>query len=131
MSVNATAAPKVRRAAPTSLKVRLHLNDGTVYSAKPLPAGVPGTTVVRVQKLDAKGLPSGDPYDVGFHEGMHGCECLGWLRWRRPCRHMKMLAAIGMLPPLPAPAAARPAPGPEAPASGEAQPESIPEVASG
>jgi hypothetical protein len=50
-------------------------------------------------------------YDVSIDaEGHPACECRGWLRWHKPCRHLRTLAAAGMieLPPPNKPAQQEP-----------------------
>ena len=56
----------------------------------------------RFLKRDTKGKVTAN-YDV--HVNAHGaeCECKGYLRWKRPCKHIKTLVAAGMIPPLAAP----------------------------
>jgi hypothetical protein len=37
-------------------------------------------------------------YDVALHHNGHiSCECLGFLHYQRPCRHIRCLRAAGML----------------------------------
>jgi hypothetical protein len=42
--------------------------------------------------------PGGNTYCTGITaDGSPSCECKGWLTYRRPCRHLRMLRAAGML----------------------------------
>jgi hypothetical protein len=43
---------------------------------------------------------AGDRTTYDVHLGEHGaeCECKGFLRWRKPCKHIKTLVAAGMFP---------------------------------
>jgi len=47
--------------------------------------------------------PDGETYDVRqMADGYCECECQGFLRWRTPCKHIRMLKAAGMFDETPA-----------------------------
>lgn len=50
----------------------------------------------RLKKLSQLGDPLA-VYDVRLAAHGPECDCLGWLRWQRPCKHIKTLVAMGML----------------------------------
>jgi hypothetical protein len=136
MSTATTPARGTRRAAPTCFKCRLILPDQS-YSLTPLrPDPGVAKAAFRLHKLSEDGRKTvGDSYDVSFHDDSgHQCQCLGWLRWHK-CRHVRMLIALGLLPPLPESKPAeesKPTPGPEVPVLPDAKPEPEPgEVAGG
>jgi hypothetical protein len=75
--------------------------EGVAYTVVPLkPDPGVASKAYRFLKRDTKGRVTVN-YDV--HVNGHGpeCECKGFLRWRRPCKHIKTLAAAGMIPALP------------------------------
>jgi hypothetical protein len=76
--------------------------EATPYEVVPLkPDPAVATRAYRVIKRDAQGKVAAT-YDVSLSaEGYLACECKGFLRWQRPCRHMRCLSAAGMLPALP------------------------------
>jgi hypothetical protein len=79
--------------------------EGVAYTIIPLkPDPEVASRAYRFLKRDGRGRATVN-YDV--HVNGHGpeCECKGFLRWRKPCKHIKTLAAAGMIPPLPDPAA--------------------------
>ncbi len=39
----------------------------------------------------------GASYDVHLDEHGPHCECLGYLRWNRPCKHIRTLQGAGMI----------------------------------
>ena len=39
-------------------------------------------------------------YDVQLNGHGPECECKGFLRWRKPCKHILCLVAAGMFPPI-------------------------------
>jgi hypothetical protein len=76
--------------------------EGVPYTVIPLkPDPQVASRAYRFLKRDGKGRVTAN-YDV--HLNGHGpqCECKGFLRWKKPCKHIKTLAAAGMIPPLPA-----------------------------
>jgi hypothetical protein len=75
--------------------------EGVAYSVLPLhPDPGVATRAYRLTRRDAKGKVV-SAYDVSLSpEGHVACECKGFLRWQRPCKHIRCLAAAGMLPPL-------------------------------
>jgi hypothetical protein len=76
--------------------------EGVAYQVIPLkPDPQVASKAYRFIKRDSRGRLTAN-YDV--HLDAHGpqCECKGYLRWKRPCKHIKTLAAAGMIPPLPA-----------------------------
>jgi hypothetical protein len=86
--------------------------EGVAYTVIPLkPDPAVASKAYRLTKRDARGRVTAC-YDV--HVNGHGpeCECKGYLRWRKPCKHIKTLVAAGMIPePQPAaPPAANPQP---------------------
>ena len=36
-------------------------------------------------------------YDVHVNEHGAHCECLGFLRWNKPCKHIRVLQAAGII----------------------------------
>src|SRR5262245_22726601 len=72
--------------------------EGVAYQVIPLKPEAPvASRAYRFIKRDKKGRVTAN-YDV--HVNGHGpeCECKGFLRWRRPCKHIRTLAAAGMIP---------------------------------
>jgi hypothetical protein len=116
-SAAAPAPAKRRRPPRNTFRIRF-LIEGAWYSVLPLrPDPAVARKAYRMAKFDPKGRVT-DEYDVSISaEGHPACECKGWLRWQKPCRHLRTLAAAGMLelPTAPATAAS-----PEAPLKEEA-----------
>jgi hypothetical protein len=79
--------------------------EGAPYSVLPLkPDTGVAVKAFRLTRRDARGRVR-SCYDVSLSpEGHVACECKGWLRWLKPCKHIRCLVAAGMFPPLPAPA---------------------------
>jgi hypothetical protein len=107
----AAPAPAKRRRPPrNTFRIRF-LIEGSWYAVVPLrPDPAVARKAYRMAKLGAKGETTAE-YDVSVSaEGHPACECKGWLRWQKPCRHLRTLAAAGMieLPPPRQPAAATP-----------------------
>jgi hypothetical protein len=96
-----------------SFKIRFIIS-GVTYSVIPLkPDPAVASKAYRFIKRDGKGRVVAN-YDV--HVNGHGpeCECKGYLRWRKPCKHIRTLIAAGMIPePKPASVPCEPAPSPE------------------
>jgi hypothetical protein len=107
----AKAAPAKPRLPPRNhFRIRF-LIEGSWYAVLPLKPD-PGVArkAYRMSKLDALGRVTAE-YDVSVSaEGHPACECRGWLRWQKPCRHLRTLAAAGMieLPPPNKPAQDQP-----------------------
>jgi hypothetical protein len=93
---------KRRRPPRNTFRIRF-LIEGAWYSVVPLkPDPAVARKAYRMAKLGPKGERDAG-YDVSISaEGHPNCECRGWLRWNKPCRHLRTLAAAGMLE-LPAP----------------------------
>ena len=75
--------------------------EGVAYMVIPLQADPQvASKAYRFLKRDSRGKLTAN-YDV--HVNGHGpeCECKGYLRWKKPCKHIKTLAAAGMILPLP------------------------------
>jgi hypothetical protein len=57
-----------------------------------------GTHAYRLEKFstDQGTDPEADHYDVllDLERGHHSCECKGWLRWHKPCKHIACLLAL-------------------------------------
>jgi hypothetical protein len=77
-----------------TFKIRFLL-DGMWYAVTPLqPDPRVMLKAFRLQLLTV----DGNSYDVGITAaGKPSCECLGWLNFGRPCRHLRMLHAAGMI----------------------------------
>ncbi len=97
MSTSTASAPPRQRQKQRSFSIRF-LIDGLEYAVLPLR---PDPAVASRAYRFVKRYGDRATYDV--HVNGHGpeCECKGWLRWRRPCKHIRTLAAAGMIPPLP------------------------------
>jgi len=77
--------------------------EGVPYQVIPLqPDPQVASRAYRFIKRDAKGRVTVN-YDVHVNGYGPECECKGYLRWKKPCKHIRTLAAAGMIPPLPAP----------------------------
>ena len=76
-----------------TFRIIFHIDDMD-YSVTPLPAD-PGVAVkaYRLKKLAGDGAV----YDVYLDQYGPHCECLGFLRWQRPCKHIRTLHVAGML----------------------------------
>jgi hypothetical protein len=98
MAATKAAAPAKTRTPPrNTFKIRFQI-EGSWYSVVPLKPD-PGVArkAYRMSKLDARGKPTAE-YDVSIDaEGQPACECKGWLRYHKPCRHLRTLAAAGMI----------------------------------
>ena len=110
MATAKAASAKPRLPAKNHFRIRF-LVEGTWYAVLPLKPD-PGVArkAYRMSKLDARGRVTAE-YDVSISaEGHPACECRGWLRWQKPCRHLHTLAAAGMieLPPPNKPAQQEP-----------------------
>ena len=111
-TVAPAATPVKRRRPPRKGFFRIRfLIEGAWYSVVPLePDPAVARKAYRMAKLGPKGERTAE-YDVSISaDGHPNCECRGWLRWNKPCRHLRTLAAAGMieLPPPRQPAAATP-----------------------
>jgi hypothetical protein len=109
----AAPVPAKRRRPPrNTFRIRFSI-EGAWYSVLPLrPDPAVARKAYRMAKLGPKGETTAE-YDVSISaEGHPACECKGFLRWHKPCRHLRTLAAAGMieLPPPRQPAAATPEP---------------------
>jgi hypothetical protein len=95
----AAAPPKARPPKRGTFRINF-LIEGVAYSVFPLkPDPAVATKAYKLTSRDAKGKVTSD-YDVSLSpEGHISCECKGFLRWRKPCKHIRCLAAAGMLPP--------------------------------
>jgi hypothetical protein len=92
------AAPTKRRRPPrNTFQIRFKI-EGTWYSVVPLrPDPAVARKAYRMRKLGPRGERTAE-YDVSIlAEGHPSCECKGWLRWHKPCRHLRTLAAAGMI----------------------------------
>jgi hypothetical protein len=70
------------------------LIQGTEYLVVPLfPDPAVAIKAYRLQKQGGDGAC----YDVRLDEYGPHCECLGFLRWDRPCKHILSLQVAGML----------------------------------
>src|SRR4051812_45798464 len=67
---------------------------GTDYAVVPLR---PDPTVARKAYRFLKQGGDNAVYDVRVDEHGPQCECLGFLRWSKPCKHIKTLQVAGML----------------------------------
>jgi hypothetical protein len=68
-----------------------------------------GATDYVISRLDPDPMVAHIAYRIAKHEGdqtgydvrvdEHGpqCECLGFLRWNRPCKHIRALRAAGLI----------------------------------
>jgi hypothetical protein len=73
--------------------------EGVAYQVIPLkPDPEVASRAYRFLKRDSRGRITVN-YDV--HVNGHGpeCECKGYLRWKKPCKHIRTLIAAGMIPP--------------------------------
>jgi hypothetical protein len=84
--------------------------EGVAYSVLPLkPDPGVATRAYRLTHRDAHGKAT-STYDVSLSpQGHVACECKGWLRWLKPCKHIRCLVAAGMIE-LPPPTVDQPAP---------------------
>jgi hypothetical protein len=74
--------------------------DSVAYSVIPLkPDPEVASKAYRFVKRDSRGRITAN-YDVHVNSRGPECECKGYLRWRKPCKHIKTLAAAGMIPEL-------------------------------
>lgn len=98
MSTVAAEAPR-KQARVKTFRIVFWI-EGAAYQVIPLkPDPEVASKAYRFLKRDSRGKVTAN-YDV--HVNGHGpeCECKGYLRWRKPCKHIKTLAAAGMIPPL-------------------------------
>src|SRR5437763_16167100 len=102
----AAPAPAKRRRPPrNTFRIRF-LVEGIWYAVVPLrPDPAVARKAYRMAKLGPNGESTAE-YDVSVSaEGHPSCECKGFLRWHKPCRHLRTLAAAGMIElPRPRPA---------------------------
>jgi hypothetical protein len=94
----AAPAPAKRRRPPcNTFKIRF-LVEGTWYAVVPLqPDPAVARRAYRMTKLGPNKETTAE-YDVAISaEGHPSCECKGFLRWHKPCRHLRTLAAAGMI----------------------------------
>jgi hypothetical protein len=66
--------------------------ERAIYGVDPLACeAFPEAVAARFTKLCTK-----DAYDVrcGKKDADASCECRGWLRWHKPCRHIDALAKL-------------------------------------
>jgi hypothetical protein len=92
------AAPAKRRRPPRNTFMIRFVIEGAWYSVVPLkPDPAVARKAFRMRKLGPKGERTAE-YDVAISaEGFPSCECKGFLRWHKPCRHLRTLAAAGMI----------------------------------
>jgi hypothetical protein len=113
----ATIAPRTAKKA-RSFRIQFIISD-EVYQVSPLK---PDPEVASKAYRFIKRAPDGRitaNYDVHLNDHGPQCECKGYLRWKKPCKHILTLIAAGMLPLIPSPTPS-PTPLPESPPSPEA-----------
>jgi hypothetical protein len=77
----------------TTFRITFHIRD-TDYAVVPLdPDPAVASKAYRLHKL----VPGGASYDVYLDKHGPHCECLGFLRWNKPCKHIRTLQAAGMI----------------------------------
>jgi hypothetical protein len=104
-----TAEAAVKQARPRTFQI-IFMIEGVRYAVVPLqPDPGVASRAYRFVKRDARGRVTAN-YDVHVNGFGPECECKGYLRWRKPCKHILTLVAAGMIPP-PAPSQPAPAPG--------------------
>ncbi len=70
---------------------------GQLYAITPLrPDPEVASKAYRFSVLDRAGTVT-QTYDVRQASFGPECECMGFLRWSKPCRHIRCLRAMGML----------------------------------
>jgi hypothetical protein len=100
VSTVSTEAPRTQARVKT-FKIVFWI-EGVPYQVIPLKPDLQvASKAYRFLKRDKRGKLTAN-YDVSLNEHGPQCECKGFLRWRRPCKHIKTLAAAGMIPTLPA-----------------------------
>ncbi len=50
----------------------------------------------KAYRLEKQG-GDGAVYDIHLNEHGPHCECLGFLRWNKPCKHIRRLRVAGMI----------------------------------
>lgn len=78
---------------PSTLRILFQI-DGTEYAVVPLRAH-PAVAVRAVRLVKHGAEPA--TYDVSVTEHGPQCECKGFLRWQKPCKHIRALSAAGMI----------------------------------
>jgi hypothetical protein len=86
---------------PATFRITFHIGED-VYAVVPLTAVHPEVAVKAFRFHKHTG--DGATYDVRLtSEGHVECDCRGFERWRKPCKHVRTLTAAGMLPAVEAP----------------------------
>jgi len=89
---------RTERAAGT-FRITFRIGE-TEYAVFPLqPDPEVASKAYRLKKVGGDGAV----YDVSQDRFGPQCECLGFLRWNRPCKHIRTLQAAGMLAPVHSP----------------------------
>jgi hypothetical protein len=78
---------------PDTYRLTLHIRD-TEYGIIPLRPD-PGVAF-KAYRLRKHGGDAAS-YDVRLDSHGAHCECLGFLRWRKPCKHIRTLQNAGMI----------------------------------
>jgi len=77
----------------SSFRITFHIR-GADYAVIPLAADpAVAAKAYRLHKL----VPEGNSYDVYLDKHGPHCECMGFLRWNKPCKHILTLQAAGMI----------------------------------
>jgi hypothetical protein len=79
--------------AVNTFRITFNIRD-TDYAVMPLePDPAVASKAYRLTKQGGDGAC----YDVHLDEYGPHCECLGFLRWNKPCKHIRTLQVAGML----------------------------------
>jgi hypothetical protein len=90
----ATDAARRRAKQAATFRITFTIGDDHYAIAVLRPDPEVAAKAFRFRKLTG-GL---EVYDVSLTEHGPRCECLGFLRWQKPCKHIRTLIAAGMLP---------------------------------
>ena len=74
--------------APGILEIRVG-KEATLYFLSEVPSDF--GRGFRLEKLEAAGA---ETYHVNLDGDRHSCECKGFLRWQKPCKHIAGLQAL-------------------------------------
>src|SRR5437660_1783093 len=91
-----STVPRKRRASKTPATFRITFTIGDdVYFVTPLPVH---PEVASKAYRFWKQTGEQEVYDVRLADFGPECDCKGFLRWQKPCKHVRTLRAAGMLP---------------------------------